>query len=70
MKYVTIYHADSFAKVFFFSTDHCQEFEDEERFVPVSTIYPVSTIREQLAEVGYREIENPNSAFAPEEAKT
>jgi len=42
--YQTIYHISIDKKVFFFSTDHCQEFEGEDEFVPVSTVKSRETV--------------------------
>ncbi len=60
------YMANDFDKTFFFSTDHIQEFENEDDFVPV-TVYDKShiLIRAELKLQGYKQIPNPDADFVP-----
>lgn len=67
MTYQTIYHANPSDRKFFFSTSHWQEFDDEDNFVPVSTVDSIEQTQVKMAEAGYEEILNPDPEFAPKE---
>jgi hypothetical protein len=66
MYYQTIYHISAIDtnKVFFFSTDHCQEFDGEDDFVPISTTQSREDVIREMKESGYNEIPNPDPMFA------
>ena len=50
-------------KVFFFSTDHCQEFENEDDYVPVSSMDSKQITKEFCERRGYVEIPNPDPEY-------
>jgi len=68
MKY-NVYITNVFTKEYFFSTDHCQELDDEENWVPVSALKAIPAIRKNLARQGYVEVANPDPAYAVKEKR-
>ncbi len=61
-----IYMVNDDDKTFFFSTDHIQEFENDDKFVPI-TEYNKShiLIRADFKDQGYKQIPNPDNDFVP-----